>query len=97
MALALRQLNPKKQAWYCKRKKTLHTQISIVILAIKNVETESGKPLAVFIIDDLIPSLMNSIFTSKSNTRVRLYVDGLTCLMNSLQENVKSENCNEFK
>ena len=67
-----------------------------MIPAIKNVETESGKPLAAFIIDDPIPSLMNNAFTTKSNTRVRLYIDDLT--MNSLQENVKSENsCNEFK
>lgn len=47
----------------------------IVIMAIKNVKTQSGNPIAVFIavfiIDGIIPSLLKNVLTSKFNTKLK--------------------------
>ena len=47
----------------------------IVIMVVKNVKTQSGNPIvvfiAVFIVDGIIPSLLKNVLTSKFNTKLK--------------------------
>lgn len=50
-------------------------------MALKNVKTQSGNPIAVFIavfiIDGIIPSLLKNVLTSKFNTKLKTLCWGL--------------------